>query len=72
MTQGPKNAPTDASKRESFFDTRMSGGNMTWQNRTGKMGSTMSNRTSPDNKMFTKTVTNFAQVRYDDNGGLNP
>ena len=50
----------------------MSGGNMTWQNRTGKMGSTMSNRTSPDNKMFTKTVTNFAQVRYDDNGGLNP
>ncbi len=28
------------------------------------------NRASP--KDLTKTVTNFAQVRYDNNGGLNP
>lgn len=24
------------------------------------------------NKLFTKTVTNFAQVKYDNSGGLNP
>ena len=30
-------------------------------------------KTEPSNKrLFTKTVTNFAQVRYDNNGGLNP
>ncbi len=28
------------------------------------------NRASP--KDLTKTVTNFAQVKYDNNGGLNP
>ena len=30
-------------------------------------------KTDPSSKrLFTKTVTNFAQVRYDNNGGLNP
>ena len=34
-----------------------------------KLGSVM-DKDAP--RHFTKTVTNFAQVRYDDNGGLNP
>ena len=46
----------------------------TWQTGTS-MGPMYggSQRGSPDPpRHFTKTVTNFAQVRYDDNGGLNP
>ena len=61
---GAKKVPgADASKRESFFDTRMT-----------PMGQTWSGSSGGDNlpRHFTKTVTNFAQVRYDDNGGLNP
>lgn len=41
--------------------------------RTTKFGMN-SERGDPVDKsqLFTKTVTNFAQVRFDNNGGLNP
>ena len=44
---------------------------MASSNHLGRSSSPL--KTEQSNKrLFTKTVTNFAQVRYDNNGGLNP
>ena len=59
----------DATKRDAFLDTTIGGA--TWNTASrSKAGSPLGNIQKPG--LFHKTVTNFAQVRYDDNGGLNP
>ena len=46
----------------------MNGSKVPWADiRTGPVSPEEKNR-----RLFTKTVTNFAQVKYDNNGGLNP
>ena len=56
----------DATTRDSYMDTQMRSTGVSW-NRTA-----LASPKKEQNRMFTKTVTNFSQVRYDNNGGLNP
>ena len=61
----------DATKREAYLNTTING-DSGWKSgfgRTSNNNSPLGGKTSP---LFHKTVTNFAQVKYDDNGGLNP
>ena len=68
--------PMDASKREAYLDTRMSNNSSWLQNPTGAeqyfAGTNKDMYDTSSSRLFTKTVTNFSQVRYDNNGGLNP
>lgn len=62
---GNKFGSIDANMRTSFMDTRIGG--------TGGNSPRYGNATVKEPaRLFTKTVTNFAQVRFDNNGGLNP
>jgi hypothetical protein len=56
----------DASARESYMDTKMRSTGVNW-NRTS-----LHSPQKQSARLFTKTVTNFNQVKYDNNGGLNP
>jgi len=60
----------DATKRDAYLDTKIGG--KSWMSTTVTAPNSQFAGTETHNRLFNKTVTNFAQVRYNDNGGLNP